>query len=576
MTRTLTFIDLFCGAGGLSTAAKRVAEKRRWTLAGVAVNHWETAINTHSANHPEIIHVCEPLEAVKPEELAKRYPDTLMRDGRPQVDLLIAAPECTHHSNARGGKPINDQSRTTAFRIFDWIHVFNPLTILIENVPEFLRWGPIDHLGKRIKKRAGEVFQAWVQMFKAFGYTLTYRVLNCADHGDPQTRRRFFLMAVRDPEGSLSVDFPEPTHINPKKVEGTIFTAQFKPWKPARDFIDFELPSKSIFNRPRPLAAKTIERVYAGALKFGWWEPYIVCLRRHMDGVPIDGPIPTLTTGGNLALAQPMTIRYHKGEPRSVDEPFPTQTGTDCFALADPKAFILGHRKFRLMEADDIDDPLRTIDATNGRQIALAQGQVSVLSEEEAFMVAAYGEREGQEARVHSIDAPFPTLCTQRRQQFAQAFAVDLLHGNGRENPAVANMRRCFDLNGPFPTLTTAHGKALVEPFAIQYNGASGPKSLDEPFGTLTAKDRFGLAMPILLFMPDDSVIGLDITLRMFVKKELAAGQSFPTSYIFIGTQEQVTKQIGNAVPGETGFALLDKLCDYLPVETERELERAA
>jgi DNA (cytosine-5)-methyltransferase 1 len=74
-----------------------------------------------------------------------------------------------------------------------------------------------------------------------------------------------------------------------------------KPWRPAREIIDWELKGRSIFNRKKPLAPKTLERIYAGAVKFGWPEPYLVILRNHMAGQSVDGPLPTIAANGGTS-----------------------------------------------------------------------------------------------------------------------------------------------------------------------------------------------------------------------------------------------------------------------------------
>ena len=59
----------------------------------VAINHWDTAIATHTRNHPFARHFCINLDAANPA--------AIVEGGR--LDLLLASPECTHFSRARGG-----------------------------------------------------------------------------------------------------------------------------------------------------------------------------------------------------------------------------------------------------------------------------------------------------------------------------------------------------------------------------------------------------------------------------------------------------------------------------------------
>lgn len=129
MTRTrLKAADLFCGAGGFTTGALQ---------AGVdvvlAVNHWRTAIYTHESNHPETRHICARIS-----DIDIKHDRTL-----PDLDMILASPECTHHSIARGGRPVCDQRRSTPWNVLDWVEAKLPRWLIVENVREFRDWGPI-------------------------------------------------------------------------------------------------------------------------------------------------------------------------------------------------------------------------------------------------------------------------------------------------------------------------------------------------------------------------------------------------------------------------------------------------
>jgi len=133
-TRGVLVADLFCGAGGSSSGARRALESLGFQMNLVAVNHWNIAIETHSRNHPEARHYCQDLNAVKPA--------VLVPEGK--LDLLMASPTCTYHSRARGGKPINDQGRMDPWAIVHWCTELRVRRLLVENVPEFVDWGPLD------------------------------------------------------------------------------------------------------------------------------------------------------------------------------------------------------------------------------------------------------------------------------------------------------------------------------------------------------------------------------------------------------------------------------------------------
>lgn len=180
-------VDLFCGAGGESQGI-------HWALGDdiqlFAVNHWERACETHSVNFPGDECVCQDIQSITPTDLVKD------RD----VELMWASPECTHFSVARGNKPMDNQSRCTPFDILRWLSMLNVKRLIVENVKEFVTWGPLGKDNRPIERRKGEYFSMFVNAIRAMGYTVDWRFCNAADFGAPTTRTRFFLQAVKGNE----------------------------------------------------------------------------------------------------------------------------------------------------------------------------------------------------------------------------------------------------------------------------------------------------------------------------------------------------------------------------------------
>lgn len=521
MKKTIKAADLFCGAGGTSTGLHFAAESLGLKVELVAVNHWEQAVETHAANHPAANHHCEDLTSLDPR---KAVPGG-------KLDILVASPECTHHSVARGGVPMNDQSRASAWCVLRWATALRIDQILIENVPEFVSWGPIGSNGRPLKSRKGETFQAFIQGLVALGYRVETRVLNSADHAAATSRRRLFLRAVR---GRRPIVWPEPTHA--ERPTPGLFGMRHK-WRAAREIIDWNLKGKSIFNRKRPLVPNTLKRIEAGLRKFGGKnaEPFLVILRNHMAGRSIDEPLPTLAAGGQ-----------HVG-------------------LCEPTPFILSHRQFDEQLVDGIDKPLRTITASNGNDNALI----------EPFIIPTnYGERAGQSPRCHSIDRPLPTVVTGNTHAIVEPFIVPQHSSNGPRSideplPTITTTSRgvgivepfalhtthhgadrVHDLRSPLPTITGANrGElALIDPFLVSFYGCDkGGDSVGEPLRTVTTKDRHGLVEPQTKF---------DILFRMLEPDELKQGMGFPASYRITGNREAQVKQIGNAVEVNQAKAL--------------------
>jgi site-specific DNA-cytosine methylase len=325
--------DLFCGAGGASTGFIRACELLGIDYELLAINHWQTAVDTHSANYPHVKHLCESVERVDPV--------VAVPGGR--LHLLLAGPECTHFSTARGGRPVNPQSRASAWHILKWAQELYIDTILIENVPEFRTWGPVGTNGKPLQSKKGETYRAFLVALKSLGYKVEDRILNSADYGDPTTRRRLFIMARR---GRHQVAWPTPTHS--KTGSPTLF-GKTKRWRAAREVIDWSVRGKSIFNRKKPLKPATIARILAGLEKFGGdaLKPFLVILRNNQSAMSIDGPIPTLTTSGaNVGLAQPFLMHITHGDAirtargQSI-EPVPTVTCAKRGEIGVVESFVL-------------------------------------------------------------------------------------------------------------------------------------------------------------------------------------------------------------------------------------------
>jgi DNA (cytosine-5)-methyltransferase 1 len=566
--RKIKAADLFCGAGGTSTGLRLACEEAGIHLELIAVNHWDIAIATHSKNHPESQDICASLDTVNPREL---IPDQ-------KLDLLVASPECTHHSIARGGMPINDQSRASAWRILEWASQIEIKHILIENVPEFRTWGPLKKVkvtrdipvefplipfekwirktrrcggteeewkkiyGRLLKhslapckwkekvtitvlrpdeRYKGAIYLQFLEALRAYGYTVEDRILNAADFGDPTSRERLFIQASL---GRKRIKWPEPTHApTAKKATSNNFlfdmTPTRKPYRTAREIIDWSIPGESIFTRKRPLRPNTLNRIFRGLEKFAGI-PFIVPQEGDDRIRSIDRPLQVIKTQSRgIGLAQPYLVKFFGGQhSQSVDEPLPTITANyEHYGLAQP--FIVELRNGQ--DARSLDKPLSTI-TTKGMHHGIAQPYLVVLR---------------NNADAQSLDEPLRTLDCSNRFGFVEPFIIPTNHGQDE---------RSHDINKPMPTVTSVDAWALIEPYLVKYNGTGGALPVDEPLETVTAKDRFGLVEPV----PAEGQFALlDIRFRMLQPHELAAAMSFPKSYVFTGNREQKVKQIGNAVP---------------------------
>ena len=512
--RKLLVVDLFCGAGGLSEAATIALRKLDRPYKLRCLNHWQLAIDTHQANHPEAEHYCQ--------DIASARPIVIVPEG--SLDLLIAAPTCTFFSQARGGRPTSDQQRMDPWHIVTWLTELRTKRLLLENVPEIMKWGPVDpRTGKPIKSREGEYFRAWIAAIRALGFKVDWRLPVCADFGDATTRRRFILQARSD---GKRIEWPQPSHGKDVHHRASLFApAIVRPWRTARDCIDWSIPGRSIFGRKHPLSPKTIQRIYAGATKFQWPEPYIVVLRQHMDARSIDLPLPTVATGGHIGLAQPFLCGAggpeYAGKPVSVVEPFKTITTENHRALVMP--FVLAQAQGGT--ARPVSRPMPTIPGGGAH----------------ALIAPYYGSGSGKTCS--SVHEPLPTIPTKERF----GLVVPITHAKGHS--------RVHSVDHPFPTLTTANrGEFAFVTASFGERPGQAPRvhSLDAPLPAILAQGHVNLASAA----PDDGAVW-DIHYRMLVPDELGEAHSFNTArrYVFKGNKTQVNKQIGNSVPVLMGEA---------------------
>lgn len=390
--------DLFCGAGGITNGLKDAAAELGMKVSLLAINHWDIAIMTHSENHPDVMHLCTGVDHVDPR--------VVVPDG--YLDILVAGPQCTFFSRARGGRPVDDQQRVSPWLVLDWLEKLDVRNVLIENVPELMKWGPVDpQTGRPIKRLEGKTFLAYIRALRSLDYNVSYRVVNCADYGDATTRERLFIMARK----GRRVRWPEPTHVDPAEHTGNGKQVPMfnhgRPWRTAREIIDWGIPGTSIYQRKKPLAENTLRKIWVGLEKISGL-PFILKHYGTNDVSAINNPLPAITAQGKkYALFEPFIKEYHGGDGcerrvRSVEDPLPTQDTSNRFALAEPFIFKINHGQ-NTHRAYSIDEPLRTVTSVDAWGLA------------QPFIVKFYGNGVAQ-----SIDDPLHTVTTKDRFGLAQ------------------------------------------------------------------------------------------------------------------------------------------------------------
>lgn len=394
---SITTVDLFAGAGGTSTGLVEAAGALSSRVNLTAINHNRKALETHQANFPWAKHILTELQFVDPSEVVP--------EGR--LDGMVASPECTFFSRARGGKPIRPQDRASPWYLGRWIHKLDIPWLLIENVPEIVRWGPLNSQGRPTAAGRGRYFKLWVHMFEKAGYSFDYRILNAADYGDATSRRRFFAVARND---GKPITWPAPTHS--RKPIG-----KQEKWRGARDIIDFSMHGESIFNRKRPLSSNTMKRIIAGLRKFSSPEmkPFIVLLEHSLLKPEnrirdIDLPLPAITgaRGGAFAIAEPFLLPvegiFRGNTAKPLSEPVGTITQRGYGGIVEPFISIYhGESGNSLPRVGNIREPLPTLDTSN--RIALV----------EPYLVEYYGNGSAK-----SIEDPLPTVTSRDRFAFIE------------------------------------------------------------------------------------------------------------------------------------------------------------
>lgn len=525
----LLYIDLFCGAGGTSTgvnAARLDGEKCADVIA--CVNHDANAIASHASNHPETLHFTEDIRTLELSPLVAHT--AIKRSENPDAFVVLwASLECTNFSKAKGGMPRDADSRTLAEHLFRYIEAINPDYIQIENVEEFMSWGDMDENGKPLSMDRGRLYRRWVNNVKKYGYRFEYRILNSADYGAYTSRKRFFGIFAKK---GLPIVFPEPTHS--KEPQKTLFN-DLKRWKPVKDVLDLEDEGLSIFARKKALSEKTLERIYAGLVKFvaGGKDAFLVkwnsMNRKGIYHAPsIDEPCPTVATQNRLGVATVQFLsKQYSGHPDSKNT--------------------------------SIEEPAGTITCIDHH----------------AFVSAYYGNGHN-----HPIDEPAPTLTTKDRLSLITSQFLDMQYGNG--TPASIEVPANTVTTNPKFNLVTV--KPCKSYYLMNPQFASAGGSIERPCFTLIARmDKMPpylvatetgdvainvydtdtpMTVKIKEFMALYGIV--DIKMRMLNIHELKRIMGFPDSYVLVGTQADQKKFIGNAVEVNMARVLCEALCRSL------------
>jgi DNA (cytosine-5)-methyltransferase 1 len=641
-------VDLFCGAGGVSTGfdmAMINGQKAAFVVA--CVNHDPLAIDSHWANHPEVYHFLEDITKLygsvhngmlfmteHMKQLVRIV--NIYRAFYPEAKVILwASLECTNFSKAKGGQARDADSRTLACHLDRYVAAIDPDYIQIENVVEFMSWGPMT--GKVIKSedgypccrvefepniesfvtednhvmefqngftckgflvpestKNGKLWLKWKNHLDDFGYRNEWRELNSADFGAYTSRNRLFGIFAKP---GLQIIWPAPTHAK-KPSKGNMF-GDLKKWKAVKEVLDLKDEGASIFDRKKPLVDASLERIYAGLIKFvaGGKESFLLkynsMTSKGVHNPPsTDEPCPVIACQNRLGIVQTSFIaKYYSGKPAgkviTTDGPAGTIATAGTQSLIQVQPFLT---KYYSGDPDNkvssLDDPAGTLRTKDGQSLIQVQPYV---------MNTNFGNVGT------SIEQPGPTLVSSRRHPYLlspKPVNNDFLtqyYSNGGEIGGIDEPARTL---GTRDTIAKIHMEWLERQF-----GSSQISSIDSPAGTVMINDKHRLIscdpfilnpshgghttssevpcpvivarqdkapLYLLQFQMDRSVLipvyegdtdpmiriktfmamyGIaDIKMRMLKVPELLKIQGFPSDYKLAGNQSDQKKFIGNSV----------------------------
>ncbi len=178
-------IDLFSGGGGLSEGMRQAGFKIN---AAVEIN--PIAAETFRLNHKDAVVIERDIQYVSSSELLKQCGIT-----PGQLDLLAGCPPCQGFSSLTAKYKRNDERNTLIKEVSRLVKDLMPRAVMIENVPGLMKKGQTYLLD-------------FVRTLEDLGYIVNYDVLQVADYGVPQERRRFVLLAGL----GFEIQIPKPTH----------------------------------------------------------------------------------------------------------------------------------------------------------------------------------------------------------------------------------------------------------------------------------------------------------------------------------------------------------------------------
>lgn len=495
-------VDLFAGAGGTSTGVERAyINGKKVAVVIAAVNHNPIALANHELNHPHAYHFIEDVRTLDMSELVPLV-NAARRLYKNAKLVLWASAECTFFSQARSG-PKDEGSRSLPEALYRYIDAIHPHYVFVENVKEFLDWGPCNENMYPIKEKKGEYYKVWRDEIMKRGYEYTYEVSSAAEVGAYTDRVRYFG-AFRMP--GMPFAFPVKTH----SKDGSNGLKRFKP---VRDVLDLEDHGTDIFEKQK--SDNTYRRVYIGLEKYTpVSETFLAQYNGASGSHNVDKPCGTLTTKDRFAKVdvQFMDKQYGTGVPAPLDIPAAAITTVPKLGVVTAQFM---DNQYGMSTPKSLDAPAPTITANPKQNLVTAQ-----------FMDANYGN-----SKPRPIEEPIGALTTKPKHSVVTTQFMDNPQWGGN----------CWSIDRPCFTLVARMDKAppsLVSAMH-QYRPDVEFRDDDTPY-----------QRKIKEFMIVNNIS--KIYMRMLNIKEMLRIMGFGDDYQLTGTITEQKKGIGNAV-----------VCDY-------------
>ncbi|WP_289145213.1 DNA cytosine methyltransferase [uncultured Sphingobium sp.] len=455
------FIDGFAGGGGASTGIA-------WAIGrdvDHAINHSETAIAIHRANHPGADHHCTDIRI-------PMLPQTVTR-GQPVAGAWFS-PDCKEFSKAKGG-PVKDRSiRALCWEVVAWLKEVRPTVGYLENVEEFEYAAPLGDDGHPLKGQEGREFKRFQKAIRALGYRVQHKLLRACDYGAPTSRKRLYMVMRCD---GLPIVWPKPTHGRPDAPG--VRSGKLLAYRTAAECIDWSIPCRSIFGRKKDLADSTMRRIAHGVMRYvvNAAKPFIVGTafnntRASRIFDPQD-PLRTVTTqpeygAVDAVLAPHITKFYSTGVGSPMDREMPTVTANGAAsraAAATPlgraEAIMVPHintNRNAQKPFTAADEPTHTITAGGAHQNVV---QASLVS---------YGQHGGHN---RPVDEPHHTVAASKKDTNG-VIGATLVGVGGRRGQSPP-----MPVDGTYPTTTAKADAAVATAFLSHFytsnkNGGQG------------------------------------------------------------------------------------------------------